>query len=89
MRQVVAATLASAGLARGDRLCCSLSGGIDSVVLLDVLHSLQPQFGYELLAAHVHHGLSPHADAWLNFCADLCHRRRLPFLWSGIKPLTH
>lgn len=80
MRQVVAATLASAGLARGDRLCCSLSGGIDSVVLLDVLHSLQPQFGYELLAAHVHHGLSPHADAWLNFCADLCHRRRLPFL---------
>jgi tRNA(Ile)-lysidine synthase len=86
MRDAVAATLASAGVASGDRLCCSLSGGIDSVVLLDVLHTLQPQFGFELLAAHVHHGLSPHADAWLKFCSDLCHRRELPFvpLWVEV-----
>jgi tRNA(Ile)-lysidine synthase len=26
-------------------------------------------------ALHVHHGLSPHADAWAAFCAAECHRR--------------
>lgn len=56
--------LATAGLQPGDRLCCALSGGIDSVVLLDLLVRLKPEFRYELSAAHVHHGLSPAADEW-------------------------
>ena len=80
MLDAVAATLAGAGVARGQRLCCCLSGGVDSVVLLDILHALQARFGYELCAAHVHHGLSPNADDWLNFCAALCRRRQLDFL---------
>ena len=30
--------------------------------------------GCELSAVHVHHGLSPHADAWADFCWQLCER---------------
>ena len=54
-----------------------LSGGIDSVVLL---HALQhPRFAiYQLGCAHVHHGLSPHADAWADFCAQLCGLYQVP-----------
>jgi len=73
-----AATLAAAGVGSCHRLCCALSGGIDSIVLLDVLDVLRQRFGYALEAAHVHHGLNPAADEWQDFCADLCDRRGIP-----------
>jgi tRNA(Ile)-lysidine synthase len=49
-----------------------LSGGVDSVVLLHLLHKLSTRFSWELSALHVHHGISPNADAWSDFCAGLC-----------------
>ena len=70
-----AATLSVAGIDFRYRLCCAFSGGVDSVVLLDVLDTLRQRFGYTLEAAHVHHGLNPAADKWQDFCADFCHRR--------------
>ena len=51
-----------------------LSGGVDSVVLLHLLHKLAARFSWQLSALHVHHGISPNADAWSDFCADLCAR---------------
>ncbi|HRP98105.1 MAG TPA: tRNA lysidine(34) synthetase TilS, partial [Rhodocyclaceae bacterium] len=69
---VVAAVLASAAVGAGARLCVALSGGVDSVVLLHALATLRARFGYALTAAHVHHGLSPHAEHWRAFCSDLC-----------------
>ena len=73
-----AATLVAAGVGSRHRLCCALSGGIDSVVLLDVLHALRPRFDVTLEAAHVHHGLNPAADEWQDFCARLCDRYAVP-----------
>jgi tRNA(Ile)-lysidine synthase len=55
-----------------------LSGGVDSVVLLHVLHTLAKRFSWRLSAVHVHHGISPHADAWAAFCADLCTDHHIP-----------
>ena len=49
-----------------------LSGGMDSVVLLHLLHRLAPRFSWQLSALHVHHGISQNADAWAEFCAGLC-----------------
>jgi tRNA(Ile)-lysidine synthase len=51
-----------------------LSGGVDSVVLLHLLHELAPRFSWRLSALHVHHGISPNAGTWADFCADLCAR---------------
>ena len=56
-----------------------LSGGADSVVLLHLLHKLAARFSWQLSALHVHHGISQNADAWAEFCADLCARHRSPF----------
>lgn len=80
MPGAVAGVLARAGVTSGSRLCCCLSGGIDSVVLLHALCEARDGLGFTLSAAHVHHGLSPHADDWLAFCRDLCARLGLPFL---------
>jgi tRNA(Ile)-lysidine synthase len=51
---------------------------MDSVVLLHLLHSLAPRFEWRLSALHVHHGISPNADAWADFCTGLCARYDIP-----------
>jgi tRNA(Ile)-lysidine synthase len=53
-------------------LTLAYSGGLDSSVLLQLLASLRSRFGYRLSAAHIHHGLSPNADAWAAFCQARC-----------------
>ncbi len=67
-------------LSAAPRLCVAFSGGRDSVVLLDALSrlSLLAGYGVPLSALHVHHGLSPHADDWVDFCADFCAARSIP-----------
>jgi tRNA(Ile)-lysidine synthase len=55
-----------------------LSGGVDSVVLLHVLHLLSAQQGWRLRALHVHHGISANADGWAAFCETLCAKLNVP-----------
>lgn len=56
----------------------ALSGGVDSVVLLHLLHQLQKKHHFILKASHVHHGLSQHADKWVKFCEALCTKLSIP-----------
>ena len=56
----------------------ALSGGIDSVVLLHLLHTIEKKHGFTLNAIHVHHGLSKNADKWVKFCEKLCAKLSIP-----------
>lgn len=50
-----------------------LSGGLDSMVLLSLLvraRQYRPQL--QISAVHVHHGLSDHAEAWVQHCQSVC-----------------
>jgi len=60
-------------------LLLALSGGVDSIVLLHTLSQLSSSLSFSLSAMHVHHGLSPHADAWLQMCEQLCGEHNIPF----------
>ncbi|HSE02066.1 MAG TPA: tRNA lysidine(34) synthetase TilS, partial [Burkholderiales bacterium] len=62
-----------------DRLLAGLSGGVDSVVLLDVLGHVAPGLRLRLAALHVNHQLSPNAGRWEAFCRRLCRARGVPF----------
>jgi tRNA(Ile)-lysidine synthase len=42
---------------RGDRIVVAVSGGVDSVTLLDLLYELRSQFDIELIVAHFNHKL--------------------------------
>ncbi len=64
--------------ARGARIAVGLSGGVDSVVLLDVLQHLAGPLQFTLTAIHVNHSLSPNATRWTAFCRELCRRRTIP-----------
>ena len=50
------------------------SGGRDSTALLHATLVMAGPLGLRVLALHVHHGLSPNADAWLAHCAAQCGR---------------
>lgn len=73
VQQVLAAHLKT-----GARLCVGLSGGMDSVVLLDLLTTLAPRHEWRVSAIHVNHQLSPRAAQWSRFCRRLCREQGVP-----------
>lgn len=60
-------------------LALALSGGLDSMVLLDLLCRWRDEAeGPTFTAIHVHHGISAHADDWLRHCQSECAARDVP-----------
>ena len=64
---------------RGDRLVAGLSGGVDSVVLIDLLRRLAGKLRFKLDALHVNHQINPAAGRWAAFCRAWCKREGIPF----------
>lgn len=61
------------------RFLVAFSGGLDSTVLLHQLVQWRiQQPDVSLRAIHVHHGLSPNADAWVAHCQQVCSRWDVP-----------
>ena len=56
------------------------SGGMDSQVLLHLLHAARSQLdaSYRCAALHIHHGLHPEADHWAAHCAAVCRDLAIP-----------
>ena len=57
---------------QGDRVLCALSGGSDSVAMLHILIKLSCEMGFEVLAAHVNHGIRAEADKDEDFVKRFC-----------------
>ncbi|MDR3300423.1 MAG: tRNA lysidine(34) synthetase TilS [Candidatus Accumulibacter sp.] len=87
-RKLTAAALIDAALGgffrprlkHGDRVCVGLSGGMDSMTLLHALWRLSRagELLADVSAVHVHHGISPRANEWADFCRDCCQRLDVP-----------
>lgn len=56
------------------RIAVAWSGGRDSTALLHATLVAAQAYGVDVLALHVHHGLSPNADAWVAHCERQCRR---------------
>ena len=57
----------------GDVLLVALSGGMDSMCLMDSFYKLQSEVSYKLMAIHVHHGIrGKEADRDLKFVKEYC-----------------
>ena len=65
------------------RVIVALSGGRDSMALLDIVARLYKQRDQALVSmvtgVYVNHGLSPNADAWEAHCRAECEKRGLRF----------
>lgn len=66
-------------LSPGQTAAVGFSGGLDSTVLLHALKRAGDLRGIHTHAVHVHHALSPHADAWAESCRAFCESRQIPF----------
>lgn len=61
-------------LSDGDRVLAAVSGGPDSVALLDVLSQLQSEYNLEIYVFHLNHGLRKEADEDEAFVRQLVKR---------------
>lgn len=64
------------------RIAVALSGGLDSVVLLDTVYKAASQgrdAAQEIWVFHIHHGLQKAADQWLVFCEKLAKEYQVHF----------
>lgn len=78
LRAAVVRSLARA-LPNGGRIAVALSGGRDSVALLDAALAIAPQARFHVTALHVDHGLSVNAAQWSRFCSELCAARAVSY----------
>ncbi|WP_174772257.1 tRNA lysidine(34) synthetase TilS [Paraburkholderia sp. SG-MS1] len=69
--------MALSALPASARIAVAFSGGVDSSVLLDA--AVRVAGASRCVALHVHHGLSPHADAWLAHCQAFARERGVEF----------
>jgi len=60
-------------------IAVALSGGLDSSALLHLAHAYAQQHELALCAFHIHHGISPNADAWLAHCGQQCAALNISF----------
>ena len=66
------------------RLVLAFSGGLDSTVLLHLLAECRKTLSFHLSAQYVHHGLSPNADDWADFCQQVCLKLKIHFALSKV-----
>ena len=63
----------------GRRILVAVSGGADSMCLLEVLRKLQDRAQLEIRVLHVHHGLRESAEDDLQYVAEYCKEAGIPF----------
>lgn len=63
------------------QLLVAFSGGLDSTVLLHQLVTLRDTLhpALNIRTMHIHHGLSPKADSWVEHCRALCAKWNVSF----------
>lgn len=72
-------------LQKGDRVIVAVSGGADSMALLSVLHRLTNELGFELVVAHLNHGLrGREADADAELVRQTAENKGLPLFCKTV-----
>ncbi|MBC8587941.1 tRNA lysidine(34) synthetase TilS [Paratissierella segnis] len=67
-------------ITKGDNVVIGLSGGPDSMALLYCLYEIQKELDFNIVAAHVNHGVRGE-DALIDqlFTEDVCNRLKIPY----------
>lgn len=77
-------TLLAAEVADGQPVAVALSGGMDSVALLEAALPLSAR--WPIMACHVNHGISRNAGRWETFCQQLCAVRGVELVIRRAQP---
>ena len=67
------------------KLLLAFSGGVDSIVLLDLLTNLVKESD-QLRVIHINHNLNEYSDDWAQFSSEVCENYDLPLINASVKP---
>lgn len=67
----------------------AVSGGVDSITMLDLFDSLQDKFGYQIAVATFNHKLRKEADEEVKFVENLCKEKNVPFFTDEANVLKY
>ena len=82
LNELITNEIASLGVAK---FTIALSGGVDSMVLLDLL-SKAKRSSDVIKAIHINHNLHESSKEWVNFVKDACKKYKLPLIIESINP---
>lgn len=76
---------------KNDKIVLAVSGGPDSMCMLDILNSLQKQIHFTIVVAHINHGLRKEAAEEEQYVKKYCEKNRIEFYVKRIdvKKLAH
>jgi len=74
--------------AAGCKFLLAVSGGVDSVAMLDMIARMAPEMDCRLVVGHVDHGLRPESCADAEFVSELADRLGLPFVEQRVDVLA-
>lgn len=64
-------------ISNGDKIVVAVSGGPDSMCLLNILKNLCPKFNIELFVAHINHMIREEADSETEYVKNYCERNNI------------
>ena len=71
-------------LGKGDKVVIGVSGGPDSLCLVDVLNNIKKELGFEIVIAHVNHMIRDDAKKDEEFVKRYAKKRAIPFFSKRI-----
>lgn len=63
----------------GDKIVLGVSGGPDSIAMLDILYKLSNKINFKISVAHINHGLRENAEIDEEFVQNFCEKINVPF----------
>lgn len=69
---------------KGDKIVVAVSGGPDSMCLLDILYRLKDELEFSILVAHVNHGIRIESDLEKEYVEKYCKERNIPFFYLKV-----
>jgi len=69
------------------KICVSLSGGIDSIVLLNALNEVLDR-DFPIRAIHINHNLAKDSKSWVDFCQKICDQTQIQIDIYSVKVNT-
>ncbi len=70
---------------KNDKIVIGVSGGPDSMCLLDILYSLKNELNIELVVSHINHGLREEAEEETIYVEEYCKKRNIPVFIKRVK----
>ena len=61
----------------GDKIVCGVSGGPDSISMLNILNEIKEDFNFEIYVAHINHMIREEADDDQKYVQDYCEKNSI------------